>query len=263
MDVRELVKDHYGGGQLSDAILTALGEAGTDIDHLAAADLFPVDQLHAGGAQTTKHVLGRLDVGPGVRLLDVGCGLGGGSRMAAMSGAEVTGIDLTPDFVEAATELSVRVGLDDRTTFLATAGESLPLEADVFDAAFMIHVGMNIPDKSTAFAEINRVLKPGGRFAVFEQMRTGDDDLTYPMPWAEDERSSFLETQEDYRVHLEAAGFDVEAVEDLTPLTMGAPPTGALSPVVVFGPVFAQRIGNNVAATRAGQLGAILVVARA
>jgi hypothetical protein len=44
---------------------------------------------------------------------------------------------------------------------------------------------------------------------------------------------------------------------------MGAPPTGALSPVVVFGPVFAQRIGNNVAATRAGQLGAILIVARA
>jgi SAM-dependent methyltransferase len=263
MDVRELVQGHYGGGNLSDAILAALAQAGTDTDHLVPADLFPVDQLHAGGAKTTRHVLGRLDSGPGLRLLDVGCGIGGGSRMAAVSGAEVTGIDLTPDFVEAATELSAKVSLDDRTTFLAGPGESLPLEDDAFDAAFMIHVGMNIPDKSAVFAEVQRVVKPGGRFAVFEQMRTGDDDLTYPMPWAEDERSSFVETQEDYRRHLEAAGFVVEAVEDLTPLTMGAPPGGAVSPAVVFGPVFAQRIGNNVAATRAGQLGAMLMVARA
>jgi SAM-dependent methyltransferase len=97
VDVHDLVTGHYGAaGDLATAILRALSGAGVDTDHLGAADLFPVDQLHAGGAPASKHVLDRLGVAPGVRLLDVGCGIGGVSRMAAMAGAAVTGIDLTP-----------------------------------------------------------------------------------------------------------------------------------------------------------------------
>lgn len=263
MDVRQLVTAHYSNTDLTGAILQALTDAGVDTEHLGPADLFPVDQLHAGGAPATKHVLDRLEVGPGVRLLDVGCGIGGTSRMAAMAGAEVTGIDLTPDFVEAATALTERVGLADRVGFVLTPGESAPFDAGSFDAAVMVHVGMNIPRKTVVFEQVHRVLARGGRFAVFEQMRTTDGQLPYPMPWAEDERSSFVETPDDYVEHLEAAGFTVEEVEDRTASTTGGPPATALSPVAVFGQVFAERIGNNIAATKAKQLGAFLVVARA
>ena len=123
MDVRDLVTGHYGAeADLATTILRALSGAGVDTDHLTAADLFPVDQLHAGGAPASKHVLDRLGVAPGVRLLDVGCGIGGASRMAATAGSAVTGIDLTPEFVETACKLSDRVGLGDRTEFLVTAG---------------------------------------------------------------------------------------------------------------------------------------------
>ncbi len=263
MDVRELVTAHYSGSDLTGAILHALAEAGVDSDHLGPADLFPVDQLHAGGAPATRHVLDRLEVGPGIRLLDVGCGIGGTSRMAAMADAEVTGIDLTPDFVEAATRLTEHVGLGDRVTYVLTPGESTPFESGTFDAAVMVHVGMNIPRKAVVFAQVHRVLAPGARFAMFEQMRTSDGDLPYPMPWAEDDRSSFVETPDDYVRHLEAAGFTVEEVEDRTSSTRGGPPATALSPMAVFGPVFAERIGNNIAATKAGLLGAFLIVARA
>lgn len=262
MDVRDLVMAHYATGNLSDAIVAALSSAGVDTEHLSAIDLFPVDQLHAGGAMATKHVLDRLGAGPGMRLLDVGCGIGGVSRMAAMAGAEVTGIDLTPEFVEAANALTSLVGLADRAKFLTSPGESLPLDDASVDAAVMVHVGMNIPDKQAVFEEVRRVLTPGGRFALFEQMLTGDPELPYPMPWAEDERSSFVETAEVYRAGLEAAGLTIEEVEDRTVSTVGPPP-GPLSPVAVFGPVFAQRVANNVAATRAGRLGALLVIARA
>ena len=238
---------------------------GVDTDHLGAADLFPVDQLHAGGAPASKHVLDRLALAPGVRLLDVGCGIGGASRMAATAGATVTGIDLTPEFVETARTLSDRVGLGDRIEFLATAVESMSLDDGSFDAAAMVHVGMNVPDKSVVFAEVHRVLRPGGRFAIYEQVRTGEGDLPYPLPWAEDERSSFVETVADYRAHLEAAGFEVEDEdeEDRTPTTLGPPPQGPVSNAVVFGPPFMQRIANNVAATKAGLLGAWLFLARA
>jgi MPBQ/MSBQ methyltransferase len=263
MDVRELVTSHYGGNDLAGAILSTLAEAGVDVDHLGPSDLFPVDQLHAGFAAATAHVLERVGLQPGTRLLDVGCGIGGTSRMAAMAGAQVTGIDLTPDFIEAATKLTERVGLGERVTFVTTAGESTPFEDASFDAGVMVHVGMNIPGKAAVFSEVHRVLAPGAPFVLFEQMRASEGDLTYPLPWAEDERSSFVETPDDYVAHLEAAGFTVEEVEDRTASTLGPPPVGPVSPVAVFGQVFAERVGNNIAGTRAGLLGAVLIVARA
>ncbi len=195
-------------------------------------------------------------------MLDVGCGIGGPSRLAATYDAQVTGIDLTPEFVEAATALSERVGLSKTTSFVTTPGVALPFDDGSF-AALMVHVGMNLPDKLALFHEVRRVLEPGGRFAVFDQMRTGDGALPYPMPWAEDRRSSFVETVESYTAHLATAGFTVMKVEDRTESTLGPPPDGPVSPMAIFGAPFRARIGNNVAATRAGRLGAVLVMARA
>src|SRR4051794_26030709 len=89
MDVRDLVTGHYSVDDLTGTIVSALGNAGLDTDRLGPADLFAVDQLHAGGPDATKHALDRLELGPGTRLLDVGSGIGGTSRMAAMAGAAV------------------------------------------------------------------------------------------------------------------------------------------------------------------------------
>lgn len=264
MDVRDLVRDHYGSGDLVGGIVSALAAVGIDTDHLTVADLAPVDQLHAGGPAATSHLLQRLAPERGSALLDVGCGIGGPARMAAdHHGVHVTGVDLTPDFVETAATLTARVGLGDRATFVVTPGEGLTFADASFDAAMMIHVGMNVPDKGAVFAEVRRVLVPGATFGLFEQMRRGEGDLTYPMPWAEDERSSFVETQDVYVDSLAAAGFTDIVVEDRTSSTMGGPPAGGLSPMAVFGPAFGERIGNNIAATRAGLLGAMLVLATA
>jgi SAM-dependent methyltransferase len=262
MDVRDLVRSHYGGTDLAGHVLAALADAGVEADHLGPADLFPVDQLHAGGPEASRHLLDRVAAGPGTRLLDVGCGIGGTSRMAAVAGADVTGIDLSPAFVEAATTLTERVGLADRARFLTTAGESMPVEDDSFDTSVMVHVGMNVPDKAALFRDVRRVLRPGGAFGIYDQVRSAEGDLTYPLPWAEDERSSFVETVEEYRAHLLDSGFTVVDVEDRT-AAAGPPPPGRLDNTVVFGAAFGERIRNNVAATQAGLLRAVLVLARA
>lgn len=263
MDLRDLVRGYYGTGGLTEAVLNALSSAGVDVEHLQAADLAPVDHLHAGGAAATQHVLDRLGLRPGLRLVDVGSGIGGPARMAATSGAEVTGVDLTPEFVDTATELSVRVGMADKARFVASPGESLPFEDQSFDAAVMIHVGMNIPTKDAVFSEIHRVLAPGGRFALYEQMSAGDGDLAYPLPWAQDGRTSFLESIEDYRRHLETAGFAVDEVEDRTDVLLGPRPPASLSPADVFGAAFAEAAGNWMAATRSGVIRSVLVLASA
>ena len=264
MDVRELVTRHYGAEPgVAAAVLATLAEAGVDLGALRVEDLAPVDQLHAGGAPATAHLLDRLDLAPGSRLLDVGCGVGGPSRLAAARGLQVTGVDLTPELLEAARDLTGRVGLADRVTWALTPAESLPLDDGSFEAAIMVHVGMNVPDKRSLLAEVHRVLVPGGVFAAYEQVRRGEGDLPFPMPWAEDERSSFVESVEEYVAHLRAVGFEVLEVEDRTAATLGGPPPGSLSPAAVFGAPFVERLAHNVEATRAGLLGAALVVARA
>jgi len=266
MNTENTVRDHYRGDDLEDRVLTALEGAGIDVDALQVDDLTGVDQLHAGFVPSTEHLLDVLGVDESTRLLDVGSGIGGPARLAAdRTGCTVTGIDLSPDFVDLARKLTARVGLTDRVTFELGSATAMPYDDGTFTRAMLIHVGMNIAEKDVVFAEVHRVLEPGGRFAVYEQMRVGDGDLTYPMPWAEEASSSFVETRERYRELLAAAGFRIESEEDRTApvAALGRPPAGALTPGALFGEGFAARIGNNVAATMAGMLAPILIVGRA
>jgi MPBQ/MSBQ methyltransferase len=266
MDAEDLVREHYSGADFEARVLDALRAAGLDPDALHSADLAGLDQLHAGFGPATEHLLDALSLSPGLRLLDVGCGVGGPARMAAARHAcRVTGIDLSPDFVDLARSLTQRVGLADQVTFDLGSATSLPYPDASFDRAMLNHVGMNIAEKATVFAEVHRVLGPDGGLAVYEQMRIGDGDLTFPMPWADDASSSFVETRDRYVELLEAAGFTIEHEEDRTAANAagGPPAPGPLNPGTLFGPGFGERIGNNIAAAMSGTLGAVLLVARA
>jgi MPBQ/MSBQ methyltransferase len=273
VDVKDLVRQHYGGVDLQTGILAGLTAVGIDVDRLTVDDLSAVDQLHAGFSEATRYLLDQLHLRPGTRLLDVGCGIGGPARMAAAGyGCAVTGVDLSPDFVATAISLTALVSLSERVEFRVAGGDDLGVDSGAFDAAMMVHVGMNIPDKAAVFTDVRRALRGGGTFGVFEQMRVGDGDLPYPLPWAEDGRTSFVSTPDDYARDLEAAGFTVVRTEDRTKATAGPPgqsgPPGTpgpprLSPMAVFGPRFAERIGNNIAATRAGLLAPVLILATA
>jgi MPBQ/MSBQ methyltransferase len=264
MDVEDLVRSHYGGDDLEGLILTRLTEIGFDTDSLTVEDLAPVDQLHAGFLPATRHLLEELDLSAQTRLLDVGCGIGGPARVAASNyGCRVVGIDLSPDFVRVARSLTARVGLADRVEHHVASGDRIDAADGSFDRAMIVHVGMNIPNKAAVFAEVRRVLKPGGMFGVYEQMRTAETEPTYPLPWAEDERSSFVGTPEEYARYLAEAGFRVERTEDRTAATASSGPPPRLSPALVFGSGFLERIANNVAAARAGILAPVLMIARA
>jgi ubiquinone/menaquinone biosynthesis C-methylase UbiE len=266
MDADDLVRGHYAGDDLEGVVLAALRRVGVDVEALREDDLTGLDQLHAGSVASTQHLLEALGVTATTRLLDVGCGVGGPARVAAdRFGCPVTGIDLSPDFVDLARKLTERVGLTDSVTIDLGSATELPYEEASFDAAMMNHVGMNIEQKDRVFSEVQRVLVPGGVFAVYDQMRVADGDLSSPLPWADDERSSFVETRERYRELLRAAGFTIERDEDRAAEVMaGGPPlAGALTPADLFGPGFVERVTNNVAAAAAGVLSPVLVVARA
>ncbi|WP_137931986.1 class I SAM-dependent methyltransferase [Mesorhizobium comanense] len=203
---------HYDVSGLEQHILAVLADTGVDVANLRASDLETVDEFHIGGIAATREVIGQMGLKPGTRLLDIGSGVGGPARFAANSaGVDVTGIDLTQSYVDIASSLSKRVGLADKTLFVQGSALEMPFGNASFDAAMILHVGMNLPDKRKLMSEAARVLKPGGVFAVYDLMRLKDGALTFPLPWASDGTMSFVATPDDYRSSATAAGFSVVA----------------------------------------------------
>ena len=265
MDVQDTVRSHYSRAGLAEVVLDAVAAGGADLDHLTADDLGSIDQLHHGGAAATGYLLDQLALGPATRLLDVGGGLGGPARLAATRyGCPVLSVDLSPDFVAAARTLTERVGLADRVQHVIASADRLDAGTGTFERAMMVHVGMNLPDKAAVFAEVRRLLVEGALFGLFEQVRTGPGELSYPLPWANDASSSFVVDLATLTATLEAAGFSVERTEERREI--GPPPgsTGPqLNPGTVFGPGFAERIRNDIAAIQSGLLAPVVVLARA
>lgn len=209
------VADHYTRGSLESIILQAMQRAGKDPAKLTLQDLAPIDEFHVEGLEATRALAEQMRLQPGMRLLDVGSGIGGPARyFAAAHGCKVTGIDLTDEFVQVAKRLTQLVQLHDRVEFRQASALDLPFEKDTFDRASMIHVGMNIADKAGVYREVRRVMKPGGVFAVFDIVRSADGELRYPVPWAQSEETSFVAKPEAYRDALTQAGFQVVQERD-------------------------------------------------
>ncbi len=107
-----------------------------------------------------------LGVKPGQRILEIACGSGGTSvRMAEGFGASVTGVDVNPAAVLAATNRARSRQLHDRAEFqVADANEALPFPAEAFDVLFCNDSINHLRDRSQVLADWHRVLRPGGRF---------------------------------------------------------------------------------------------------
>jgi len=155
-------------------------------------------------------LIGQLNFSEQGHILDVGCGLGGAARYVATNYKNrVTGIDLTPEYIETGKALCSWLNLDKDITLEHGSALSMPFQDNMFDGGYMLHVGMNIDDKALLFSEIYRVLKPGAFFGVYDVMRQKDGELIYPVPWATESGISKLSTPDEYKRTLSAAGFKV------------------------------------------------------
>ncbi|MED5553296.1 MAG: methyltransferase domain-containing protein [Actinomycetota bacterium] len=203
------VEQHYANDGIVERILDALAQAGYDIEDLDPDVLAAADEFHVGGREGTTHVAAAINVGSGDRLLDVGCGIGGAARFLARStGASVTGVDLTPEFVDAAIQLSDLVGMGAQVDFKVGSATDLPFLDDSFDAVTMLHVGMNIEDKVQMMSELGRVCRSKGVVVVYDVTLTGEGDLPYPMPWSTTPEFSFPESAGAYELAGTEAGLE-------------------------------------------------------
>ena len=268
-DARDLrsVGEHYGRGDLATRILETLLAAGKDPDALAPKDLTPVDQLHARGRAATLELARLAGIATGMRVLDVGGGLGGSARtLASEFGCAVEVLDLTEEFCRAGGVLTARTGLDDRVSFRHGNALEMPYPDAGFDAAWLQHSSMNIPDKERLYGEIHRVLRPGGRLALHEILAGPVSPIYFPVPWARDPTLSHLCPPEEVRSLLRETGFEELAwIDETTPalrwyqerlaaLLTTPPPLG---PHVVFGDLFGEMFRNQVLNLSEGRISVI------
>ena len=273
MESEQAVARHYEHGSLEESILTALAAAGKDVNRLTPKDLAPVDEFHVGGRLATIAFAEQFGPRAGMRLLDIGCGLGGAARYFAHEHrCQVTGIDLSGEYVGVANALAALVGLGERVSCQAGSALALPFAPGSFDGVYMFHVGMNIEDKAKLFAQVRRVLSPAGLFGIYDVMRLADGELSYPVPWASGPESSFVADAATYRRLLVEAGFEVLKQRDRREFALevfaqmrarGA--AGAPSPLglhIVMGANAGQKVKNMIVDITAGRIAPTEMICR-
>lgn len=204
----DAISAHYTAGDLATAILAGLRASGKDPDHPTIDDLAPVDQFHLLGKAATLMLARRADLRAGMHVLDIGGGLGGPARtLASVFGCRVTVLDVTEEFCRVGAMLTDRMGMADMVTSRHGDATAIPFPDACFDIAWTQQAAMNIADKGRLYAEIERVLRPQGRYAFQEVVAGAVQPIHFPVPWASDSTLSFLSSADDMRSGLRAAGF--------------------------------------------------------
>jgi len=262
---------HYSARDIEARILTALRAAGLNPEQRLSPDaLGALDHFHTGGLRVSRELMELAQIRAEDRVLDIGAGLAGPARMLASAvRCHVDCLEMSADFCAGAALLNRLTGLEDRIEVHKGSALDMPFPDDSFDVVWMQNVGMNIADKRKLYAEICRVLKPGGRFA-FQEMAAGKSATTYfPLPWATDPADSFLVSAEEMRSLLGESGFSTELLEDtsdvhLSRTAASATPVaaGQLS-LAVFVDNLEQKVGNARRSLEEGQVRLIRGVFRA
>jgi len=136
--------------------------------------------VSTGGVDTTKVFLESLNLKPGQKVLDVGCGIGGGDfMMAEVYGVEVNGLDLSSNMVSIAWERQRSKSMLHNVHFQIADVLKANFEPNTFDVIYSRDTILHINDKQKLFSLFKLWLKPGGKVFI-------TDYCCGPKPWSDD-----------------------------------------------------------------------------
>ena len=171
--------------------------------------------LAPGGADTVRQTV------EGVALqdrlvLDIGCGIGGGDLvLAGELGARVIGIDLEAPLLARARRYAADAGLAERVEFRQVEPGPLAFADASIDAVYSSGCFTQVEDKAGMFAEVFRVLRPGGAFCVYDWMKGPEPYSADMRRWFEVEGLTYaMDTLENHGRLLRDAGFTEIVLRD-------------------------------------------------
>lgn len=268
------IKNHYRVPGLRDLLDSKLGTSALDGRRWRISDFASLDQFHFGGWHATVDLAALCGLTPAATVLDLGSGLGGPARyLATAFDCTVEGIDLSADFVDASRYLTDRVGLGDRVSFQQGNACRIPFLANYFDVVWTQHVSMNIEDRAALYREVARVLRPGGRLAIFDPVGTAIGPPDFPVPWSRTPATSFLVSAAQMRGLLLADGlFEVVSWTDKTAEGLAwaashmhggeSTPEPAVTLLQIIGPDAPLMVRNFSAGLKSGRLELVQAVLR-
>jgi phosphoethanolamine N-methyltransferase len=179
--------------------------------------IFGEHYVSTGGPTTTADLCTRLGgaLRPGVRVLDVGSGIGGAAfHLARAFGAKVTGIDLAEEMVTIALERASQLGISDSVKFLLDDVMDASF-AEPFDIIWSRDALMHIPDKPKLFSRLFALMAPGGKLVITDYARGKPPGSTEFETYITKTGYHVIEPGEYGRL-LEEAGFVDVVVDDAT-----------------------------------------------
>jgi sterol 24-C-methyltransferase len=179
----------------------------------------PFQQAIARHEHYLAHVMGLKD---NMKVLDVGCGVGGPAReIVKFSGVNVVGFNNNDYQIERATRYAENEGLSHKLTFQKGDFMQMQFPDNSFDAVYAIEATVHAPTLEGVYSEIFRVLKPGGIFGVYEWLMTDEYDNNNPehreirLGIEQGDGISNMVTISEGLTAIKAAGFELLHHEDL------------------------------------------------
>ncbi len=174
--------------------------------------------LSPGGAEEVRALLEGFSV-EGQQVLDIGCGTGGTDVLLVEEhGAnKVTGIDVERPLIDRAIKLATEKNLLGKLEFALVDPGPLPFTDESFDIVFSKDAILQIPDKPSLFADVFRVLRPGGIFIASDWLKADDGELSALQEFLDASSfSSNMETPVTSEQLLQSSGFVEVHVRDRT-----------------------------------------------
>ncbi|KAF4385261.1 hypothetical protein G4B88_026544 [Cannabis sativa] len=176
--------------------------------------VFGSGYVSTGGIETTKEFVAKLDLKPGQRVLDVGCGIGGGDfYMAETFDVEVVGIDLSVNMISLALERAI--GLNCSVEFEVADCTTKTYPDNSFDVIYSRDTILHIQDKPSLFKSFFKWLKPGGTVLISDYCKSSGTPTSEFASYIK-QRGYDLHDVEEYGQMLSNAGFKEVIAEDRT-----------------------------------------------
>ncbi|XP_077982671.1 uncharacterized protein LOC144437578 [Glandiceps talaboti] len=179
--------------------------------------IFGDGYVSTGGPETTKEFVAMLNLQPGQKVMDVGCGIGGGDfYMAKTYGASVLGVDLSCNMIEVAMERSSEQKGNPKVQFEVSDITKRDFPEGSFDVVYSRDTILHIPDKPALFSTFLKWTKPGGKLLISDYCCGPEENHSIDFKKYVAQRGYILYTPQDYGKLIESAGFITVKAEDRT-----------------------------------------------